>query len=130
MIFVDSSVWIDWFRHLETPQVRQLDSIASADLAVGDVVIAEVLRGIPNDREFDRTRQALFTLNLVQVGGAEIALEAARNHRRLRALGVTPRGGTIDTLIATRCIHEGWPLLTSDRDFRPFADHLGLALLS
>ena len=33
---------------------------------------------------------------------------------------------TIDTLIATRCIREGLPLLYGDRDFDPFVAHLGL----
>jgi predicted nucleic acid-binding protein len=33
---------------------------------------------------------------------------------------------TIDTLIATRCIEDGLPLLYSDRDFDPFVEHLGL----
>jgi predicted nucleic acid-binding protein len=32
----------------------------------------------------------------------------------------------IDTLIATRCIEDGLPLLYSDRDFDPFVEHLGL----
>jgi hypothetical protein len=33
---------------------------------------------------------------------------------------------TIDTLIATRCIEDGFSLLHSDRDFEPFVEHLGL----
>jgi hypothetical protein len=33
---------------------------------------------------------------------------------------------TIDTLIATRCIEDGYTLLHSDRDFEPFVTHLGL----
>jgi hypothetical protein len=33
---------------------------------------------------------------------------------------------TIDTVIATRCIVDGLELLHSDRDFDPFAQHLGL----
>ncbi len=33
---------------------------------------------------------------------------------------------TIDTLIATRCILDDIPLLYSDRDFRPFVEHLSL----
>ena len=53
------------------------------------------------------------------------AIEAARNFRRLRARGITIRK-TIDTLIATRCIMDGRPLLYSDRDFDPFVTHLGL----
>lgn len=32
----------------------------------------------------------------------------------------------MDALIATRCIEDGLTLLHSDRDFAPFAKHLGL----
>ena len=60
------------------------------------------------------------------VDGA-IAIEAARNYRLLRARGVTIRN-TVDTLIATRCIVEGWSLLHRDRDYRPFVIHFGLTL--
>lgn len=34
--------------------------------------------------------------------------------------------GTIDLLIATRCIADGHALLFGDRDFGPFVDWLGL----
>ncbi|KAF0124042.1 hypothetical protein [Methylocystis sp.] len=54
-----------------------------------------------------------------------MALRAAKNHRKLRGLGVTPRK-TIDTIIATRCIESDLPLLYSDRDFDPFVERLGL----
>ena len=67
----------------------------------------------------------LGTLDLVQVGGADVAVEAARNFWRLRALGVTVRK-TVDTLIATRCIVSGLELLHADRDFAPFQKYLGL----
>lgn len=33
---------------------------------------------------------------------------------------------TIDTLIATRCNEDGLTLLHADKDFAPFAKHLGL----
>ena len=33
---------------------------------------------------------------------------------------------TIDTVIATWCIESGYDLLHDDRDFDPFAKHLGL----
>jgi hypothetical protein len=58
-------------------------------------------------------------------GTAPLAIEAARNFRRLRALDITVRK-TIDTVIATRCILDGLELLHSDRDFDPFEQHLGL----
>lgn len=43
----------------------------------------------------------------------------------LRARGITIRK-TTDTIIATFCIANEIPLLYSDRDFNPFAEHLGL----
>lgn len=65
------------------------------------------------------------SLDQIEIGGREIAIQAARNFRHLRAKGITVRK-TIDTLIATRCIEDGIQLLYSDRDFDPFADYLGL----
>ncbi len=46
MIFVDSSVWIDYLRDLQTPQTERLDLILGNErVVVGDLVIAEVLQG-------------------------------------------------------------------------------------
>jgi predicted nucleic acid-binding protein len=67
----------------------------------------------------------LTSLMVVELGGKAIAIQAARNFRELRRLGVTIRK-TIDTVIATRCIEDGYELLHADRDFDPFANHLGL----
>jgi hypothetical protein len=58
-------------------------------------------------------------------GRKEVAIEATCNYRLLRGRGITVRK-TIDTLIPTRCIVDGMPLLYSDRDFDPFVAHLGL----
>ena len=69
--------------------------------------------------------RTLSTLHTVNLGGLELAIEAAKNFRKLRALGFTVRK-TIDTVIATRCIMGGMELLHSDRDFDPFEKHLGL----
>ncbi len=97
------------------------------ELAIGDLILTEVLRGFSNDRDFDRARSLLTSLTVGQLGGAEIAIQAARNFRALRAAGVTVRK-TLDTLIATWCIEYGFELLHDDRDFQPFAKHLGLVV--
>ena len=124
---VDSSVWIDYFRDRDTPQVNFLgDRIEQGRFLVGDLVLAEVLQGTDREREFDRVLRVMSVVRQVTIANREIAIEAARNFRRLRALGVTVRK-TIDTLIATRCIVDGIPLLYSDRDFDPFVAHLGLS---
>jgi predicted nucleic acid-binding protein len=65
------------------------------------------------------------TLHQIDIVGEALAVQAATNFRHLRSLGITVRK-TIDTLIATRCIENGLPLLYSDRDFDPFVEHLGL----
>jgi predicted nucleic acid-binding protein len=126
VIFVDSSVWIDYFRGASTPQADCLDTLlGEQELVLGDVVLAEVLQGFAAERDFRAALKLFDTLTIVNIGGRETAIEAARNFRRLRAMGVTPRK-TIDTLIATYCITNGHALLFSDRDFEPFVDHLGL----
>ncbi|HZF42933.1 MAG TPA: PIN domain nuclease [Sphingomonadaceae bacterium] len=127
MIFVDSSVWIDYFRGIATPQADRLDALLGREeLVVGDIVLLEVLQGFTTDATFDTALDLFATVPLVEIGGRDVAIEAARNHRRLRARGVTTRK-TIDTLIATWCIMNGASLLHGDRDFVPFVEHLGLA---
>jgi len=126
MTLIDSSVWIDYFRGVATPQFDRLDNLLGAEpLATGDLMLAEVLQGFDSDRSFNSALRLLTTLSVVDIGGADIAVQAARNFRTLRAHGVTVRK-TIDTLIATRCIESGFRLLYSDRDFDPFVEHLGL----
>lgn len=126
MILVDSSVWIDFFRGAVTPQTERLDALLGSEpLAVGDLVLAEVLQGFSSERDFNQARKLLTALDVVELGGREMAIQAARNFRALRARGVTIRK-TIGTLIATRCIEGDYSLLFSDRDFDPFVEHLGL----
>ena len=126
MILVDSSVWIDFFRGATTPQVEALDSLLGVEpMAVGDLILTEALQGFRSEKDFNQARKLLLTLEHVELGGQEIAIQAARNFRTLRERGVTIRK-TIDTLIATKCIEADMPLLFSDRDFDPFVEHLGL----
>lgn len=126
MILVDSSVWIDYFRGKPTAQTDLLDGLLdSQELAIGDLIFTEVLQGCSLDREFNEVRRLLGRLDLVVLGGEDIIVEAARNYRKLRSLGATVRG-TIDVVLATRCILSGHQLLHSDRDFDAFERHLGL----
>lgn len=128
MILVDSSVWIDYFRSAENPQVALLDSLLGrSPLAVGDLIAAEVLQGIDDEQQFKRVRKILDAFEHIDLAGYDLAVKASENYRALRAMGVTIRK-TIDTLIATRCIEDGLTLLHSDRDFLPFGQYLGLKM--
>jgi predicted nucleic acid-binding protein len=127
MILVDSSVWIDYFRGVDSPQTDRLDSLLGNELLLtGDLIVAEVLQGFQPEAEFNKALR-LMTGNLAVVSlvGPENAVQAARNYRILRANSVTVRK-TIDTLIATYCIENDHALLFSDHDFNPFVDYLGL----
>jgi predicted nucleic acid-binding protein len=126
VILVDSSVWVDYFRGNATPQTDRLDGLLGiGSLAIGDLMVTEVLQGFVTEREFNDARKVLLSLDFVLLGGSDVAVEAARNYRKLRGLGVIVRK-TIDTVIATRCIVSGHMLLHSDRDFDAFEQHLGL----
>jgi len=126
VILVDSSVWIDYFRGTPTPEADMLDSLLGSELvATGDLVLTEVLQGFDSEHDFNQARKLLTSVVIVDLVGHDIAIQAARNFRALRALGITVRK-TIDTVIATRCIASGLTLLYSDRDFDPFVRHLGL----
>jgi predicted nucleic acid-binding protein len=126
VILVDSTVWIDYFRGADTPQVQLLDGMfGRTPLAVGDLIVTEVLQGVQDDREFDLVRKTLDAFTQIDLAGHDIAVKAARNYRILRAKGITVRK-TIDTIIATRCIQDSLTLLHSDKDFVPFQIHLGL----
>jgi len=93
------------------------------------LILTEVLQGFARERDFNAARKMLTSLTVVDLGGQEIAIQAARNFRALRNLGVTVRK-TIDSVIATRCIESGYELLHADRDFDPFEQHLGLRVVS
>ena len=130
MILVDSSVWIDYFKGKATAQTARLDGLLGNEpLVIGDLILTEVLQGFRDDRDFHQARRMLTALTVVELGGQDIAIQAAKNFRTLRRKGVTVRK-TIDTVIATRCIESGYELLHNDRDFDPFAKHLGLRVVA
>jgi predicted nucleic acid-binding protein len=130
LILVDSSVWIDYFKGVVTPQTQRLDKLLGHELlAVGDLMLTEVLQVFAKERDFSEAKKLLTSLIVVELGGQEIAIQAARNFRALRNLGVTVRK-TIDMIVAARCIASGYDLLHNDRDFEPFVIHLGLRIVS
>ena len=126
MWIVDSSVWIDYFGGKMTPQTDLLQTaLGWQAIALGDIILCEVLQGYRRQDDFYAARQALLLFPVYTVGGTEIALKSAENYRALRHQGITVRK-TIDCLLATFVMERGFTLLHSDRDFDPFEIHLGL----
>ena len=127
MTVVDSSVWVDYFNGVVTPASDRLDELLDLEpLAVGDLILTEVLQGFRSDRDYRRAKALLMSLTVVNMLGQDLAIKAADNFRALRKRGVTVRK-TVDMIIATCCIEKKLVLLfSSDRDFEPCREHLGL----
>jgi predicted nucleic acid-binding protein len=129
MIIVDTTVWVDYLRGTPSPHAEWLESnLAVERLGLTDLILCEVLQGVGTDALFAAVHEELLRFEVHETGTVELAIAAAANYRRLRAAGRTVRR-TIDCLIATFCLVEGYSLLHSDRDYDPFEAHLGLKVV-
>jgi len=126
VILVDTSVWIDYFNGADNKYTAALDSaLEDGTVAIGDLIFLEILQGFKSDRDFNRAKATLESLDRYEMFGHGMALKSAGNYRTLRKKGITIRK-TNDVIIATFCIENQIPLLFSDKDFVPFVEVLGL----
>lgn len=130
MILVDTSVWIDYFKGQETQETNLLDlALGNNDVAIGDLILLEILQGFRADNEYKIAKDHLSALHQFNMLTTDLAISAAENYRVLRKQGITIRK-TADVIIATFCIENHLPLLFADRDFIPFTQHLKLQSVS
>ena len=126
MILVDTSVWIHYFNGDINAHTDALDTaLGEGTVAVGDLILLEILHSFRRDRHFRQARSLLLRLDQYQMLDTELALRCADNYRALRKKGITIRK-TADVIIATFCIENRLPLLFLDQDFLPFQVHLDL----
>jgi len=126
MMLVDTSVWIDYFNGRDNKHTQVLDlAIVEGTVALGDLILLEILQGFRNDDEYKKVKRTLSTLDQYELFGKDMVEKCAENYRALRKKGITIRK-TTDVIIATFCISQKLPLLFLDRDFDPFVDYLGL----
>ena len=126
MILVDTSVWIDYFNGRENKETNTLDAeLVEGTVAIGDLILLEILQGFRNDSDYNKATTTLATLEQYEMFGHNMVTRCADNYRALRKQGITIRK-TTDIIIATFCIDNQFPLLFSDRDFIPFVKYLNL----
>ena len=118
MIVVDTSVWIDVLNGVESPGAETCTRLIEAGdpVALTDVILTEILRGLRDDdeaTEVERHLRAFPILRLESLGDFVLAAELYRTARRA---GVTIRK-TLDCLIAAPCVRTQAPLLHADSDF-------------
>ena len=126
MIFVDTSVWIDYFNGNDTAATDRLDTALQGEaVVIGDLVLLEILQGFRREADYQQAKLLLQHLAIYDLLGQDAVEEYARYFRILRKRGITIRK-TADVIIAGFCIVNRIPLLFEDKDFRPFVKHLGL----
>lgn len=126
MILADTSVWIDYLNGKITPASDLMDAcLIEGTLAMGDLIFLEILQGIRDDKQFRQVKSKLSLLDEYTLFSPSMVMTCANNFRALRKKGITVRK-TNDVIIASYCIEQKMPLLYTDRDFKPFSDHLGL----
>ena len=127
MILVDSSVWVDYFNGQDNKQTNTLnDALGVRPVAVGDLILAEVLQGFKDDNDYKTAKSLFDDLIIYDLVGKTMAIKSADNFQALRKKGITVRK-PVDVIIATYCIEKKLPLLFIDKDFKPFVKHLGLS---
>jgi predicted nucleic acid-binding protein len=129
MIVVDTSVWIAHLRGVRTEPVWKLTSIERTnEILVGDLILLEVLQGARDEAHAARIERDLRQFPIEPMLDERLAVRAAANYRELRRRGSTVRK-TVDVIIGTFCLERGHALLHDDRDFDPFAMHLGMRVV-
>jgi predicted nucleic acid-binding protein len=95
-ILVDSSVWIDYFQGVATPETDPLHAlIGRSPLVVADVVLTEVLHGLPDELHRRRALEALGKFWRIEMAGFGLAERAAVSYHTTRSRSVTARAPRI-----------------------------------
>ena len=126
MIVADTTAWIDYVNGVDAVHTNILDyELEHSRIVTGDIIITEFLQGFRNEKDYDTAKQMMERLEYHDFLGKENAIRSAQNYRRLRKYGITIRK-TIDVIIGTFCIENGYELIHNDKDFDPIEEYLGL----
>ncbi|MDP2828334.1 MAG: PIN domain-containing protein [Sulfuricellaceae bacterium] len=122
MILVDSSVWIDLLRDVQTPQTLVLrDLLSRHKAALAQVIYQEILQGAASPERFDKLKRYFSTLPFLEASHPIQTWEAAAEiYMRCRQQGFTPRSPH-DCLVARIALEHDALLLHDDKDFEVIA---------
>ena len=129
MVLVDTTVWIDFFAAKSTPEVAELERMLNEeeDICTCGIILTEVLQGIREDEDYQRTLSRFDTFLLLPMT-RQAFLRASELYRSLRRRGVTIRK-SVDCMIASVAIEHDIALLHNDRDFDPIEIYCGLKVV-
>jgi predicted nucleic acid-binding protein len=128
-ILVDTSVWVNYFKDIETDACKFLDNnLSNIVIATCPTIVQEILQGVASDADKRTVKQHFDPLIRLIDNPYSVAIEAAELYRALRKKGITVRKPN-DCLIAVYAIRRGIKLLHDDRDFQLIANHSSLKVV-
>jgi predicted nucleic acid-binding protein len=129
VVIVDTTVWVDFFRGKNTPEVGILERLVTEDedICICGVILTEVLQGIRSDAEYIETLSRFDSFLFLDLN-RQTFIKAAQLYRTLRRRGITSRK-PVDCMIAAVAIEHDIPLLHNDRDFDPIEKICGLEVV-
>jgi predicted nucleic acid-binding protein len=129
MILIDTSVWVDFLTGRDTPYANAVETLVEnrEDISICGIVLTEVLQGIRENKEYNKTKAVLSELVFLPMTQETFFL-AATIYRTCRSRGITIRNST-DCMIAAACIQHGVGLLHNDRDFDLIGSQFNLPIV-
>ena len=129
-VIVDSDVWSEALRKRSgEPSPERLllaELIREKRVQLLGCIRQEALQGVREQTQFERLRTALRAFPDRMPAFTEYEL-AAEFYNTCRRQGI--QGSATDYLIAACSIAWGLPILTKDKDFERYAEHLPLELM-
>lgn len=126
-ILVDTSVWVDYLRGDSPDIAEKLDRLlASAEICVPKIVLAELLQGAKSDRESTAVEEFAEAFAIIDQG-PETWVKAGKLSRRLRSRGKTIH--LVDCYIAVIAEENACAVFTLDEHFKEIAKVLPLRLV-
>jgi predicted nucleic acid-binding protein len=121
MLLLDSSVWIDAYSGRSTEATRFVEMREEQEeIATTGIIFQEVLQGFRTPTDFERMRQVLWSVLILEPRELSTYEVAAQLYRTARAAGLTIRK-PYDCLIAAVALEHGALLVHNDHDFLALA---------
>jgi len=122
--FIDTSVWIRFFRDEKTALTDTVEDLIRLNrVFTNGVVILELLVGARTEKERDNLALFWDGLNFLEMS-RELFFEAGCHGFSLKRKGISVPFN--DLIIAAHCLQEGLVLIDDDKHFGVIAEHLPL----
>lgn len=122
MVLVDTSIWIDFFKGIETSETISLEKLIKTEesISYSGIILQELFQGVNSSKQRNLIDD-YFSPFLELFPQKSTYLLAARIFRESRSNG-HPIRSSIDCLIAALAIENNCKLLHRDRDFGYIAE--------